>query len=86
MRQPARAGARQALNARAGRALRLLATNYIFREVRPPPAARAVVLVREAHDADPEREALEELVEEDRGHERRCGASAARLRVRARTY
>ena len=40
----------------------------------PPPA---VVLAGEARDADPERKALEELVEDNRGGERRCMQGAA---------
>ena len=36
-----------------------------------------MVLVEEACDADPEREALKELVEDDRSDERRCMQGAA---------
>ena len=36
-----------------------------------------MVLVGEARDQDPEREALEELVEDDRGDESRCMQGAA---------
>ena len=40
-----------------------------------PRRAPAVVLVMEARDADPEREALEELVEEDCDEEGYCEVS-----------